>query len=174
MESFIQNRSFKIIIIASLLFLNVGCDQVSKAVVRNSIDYHDRISLFQSHLTLTKVENTGAFLGMGKSIPEFVRIFALIIIPILVMLYGVYFMIQKHVSNYTLLGLGFMIGGGIGNIFDRIVHGSVTDFLHIDFIIFETGIFNMADVSIMTGLFIMIIPMVIGAKPSNASNNKNM
>lgn len=172
MERMIKDNSTKILIIAVLLFLNVGCDQVSKAYVRKSIESYDRISLIQNHLTLTKVENTGAFLGMGKSVPEFVRILALIIIPIMVMLYGLYFMIRNQVPKYTLLGLSFMIGGGIGNIFDRIMHGSVTDFFHIDFIIFKTGIFNMADVSIMTGLFIMMIPMVMGAKPAKEDSNK--
>jgi len=56
-----------------------------------------------------------------------------------------------------LVGISFVLGGGIGNMYDRIVHGSVTDFMHIDFIIFQTGIFNMADVSIMMGMFLILI-----------------
>jgi len=55
-----------------------------------------------------------------------------------------------------LIGFCFVIGGGIGNLFDRIVHGSVTDFLHVDFGFFQTGIFNMADLSIMMGIFIVV------------------
>jgi signal peptidase II len=54
------------------------------------------------------------------------------------------------------LALSFAIGGGIGNIYDRLVHGSVTDFMHINFGLFQTGIFNMADVSIMVGMFIFL------------------
>jgi len=49
-----------------------------------------------------------------------------------------------------------MHGGGIGNVYDRIIYGSVTDFLHIDLGLFETGIFNMADVSITTGALILL------------------
>ena len=41
--------------------------------------------------------------------------------------------------------------------YDRIIYGSVTDFLHIDFVIFQTGIFNLADVSIMAGMFLILI-----------------
>ena len=52
--------------------------------------------------------------------------------------------------------MSFAIGGGIGNIYDRLVHGSVTDFMHINFGLFQTGIFNMADVSITTGMFIFL------------------
>jgi signal peptidase II len=56
-----------------------------------------------------------------------------------------------------LIGLCFVIGGGVGNLFDRILYGSVTDFLYVKFGIFQTGIFNMADVSIMAGLFIILL-----------------
>jgi signal peptidase II len=37
------------------------------------------------------------------------------------------------------------------------VNGSVTDFLHIDFVIFQTGVFNLADVSIMIGAFVIVL-----------------
>ena len=56
-----------------------------------------------------------------------------------------------------LIGLCFVIGGGVGNLLDRIVYGSVTDFLYLKFGIFQTGIFNMADVSIMTGMFLVFL-----------------
>ena len=63
---------------------------------------------------------------------------------------------QKNLSNITILGSCFIVGGGVGNIYDKLIYGSVTDFLHIDFVIFETAIFNMADVSIMTGVLILV------------------
>ena len=50
-----------------------------------------------------------------------------------------------------------MVGGGIGNIYDRLIHGSVTDFLHLDFGLFQTEIFNMADVSIMVGMLTILV-----------------
>ena len=56
-----------------------------------------------------------------------------------------------------LIGLCFVIGGGVGNLLDRILYGSVTDFLYLKFGIFQTGIFNMADVSIMTGMFLIFL-----------------
>jgi signal peptidase II len=60
----------------------------------------------------------------------------------------------------------FLIGGGIGNIYDRIKFGSVTDFLHIDFILFRTGIFNLADVSIMIGIGILLLHSFLGNRLS--------
>jgi len=68
-----------------------------------------------------------------------------------------YLLTKKDLTNMTIIGVCFIIGGGVGNIYDRLIYGSVTDFLHIDFVIFQTAIFNMADVSIMTGIFVIVI-----------------
>jgi len=64
---------------------------------------------------------------------------------------------RRNVRTRLLIGLCFVVGGGIGNVFDRIVHGSVTDFLHLDFGWVQTGIFNMADVSILIGFIILLL-----------------
>ncbi|MGB3075106.1 MAG: signal peptidase II [Chitinophagales bacterium] len=57
----------------------------------------------------------------------------------------------------------FVIGGGIGNLIDRMLYGSVTDFLFIHSGMFRTGIFNMADTSIMLGSLLFIIPVLFNA-----------
>lgn len=61
------------------------------------------------------------------------------------------------------MGISFVIGGGIGNLYDRVLYGSVTDFMHLKFGIFQTGIFNMADVSIMLGMLIIVSSFVRGS-----------
>ena len=62
------------------------------------------------------------------------------------------------------LGLTFIVGGGLGNIIDRIHYGSVTDFLHMDFGIVRTGIFNLADVSIMIGAILIMLISIFQKK----------
>lgn len=142
---------------AAVLVVNVGCDQLSKGIVRREVDYHETISVIGSHLILTKVENTGAFLSLGHALPNPLKWVLLIVFPV-VALGGamLYLAATKSLSRYAVLGISFIIGGGIGNLYDRVIHGSVTDFLHIDLGIVRTGIFNMADVSIMTGLVIVL------------------
>jgi signal peptidase II len=143
--------------IVIILVSNIGCDQVSKSIARQHIDKYERIEVMGNYLILTKVENTGAFLSMGNSLPAPLRIILLSVFPALVMAYGLYFLFTKRsLSWMTIVGLGFIIGGGIGNLYDRVVYGSVTDFLHMDFVIFRTGIFNLADVSIMAGTFLIL------------------
>ena len=153
-------RTLTILVILSS---NIGCDQISKSIVRQRIQYNEELSFVGNHLTLTKIENTGAFLSLGHSMPKILKIIFLTILPLIVLGLGfIYLLTTKKLSNFKIIGLCFIVGGGVGNIFDRIVYGSVTDFLHIDFEIFQTGIFNMADVSIMTGLFILIFESYSG------------
>lgn len=153
-----QKKSIQLLLLAFILLLNVGCDQVSKSIVRQNIDLNENISLLKNHITLTKVENTGAFLSTGSNLPDFVRLILLSIFPVLVLGYGLFYLFTKtNLPRWFQIGLCFLIGGGIGNIYDRIRFGSVTDFLHIDFVLFRTGIFNLADVSIMIGIAILFL-----------------
>ncbi|MFN8345048.1 MAG: signal peptidase II [Spirosomataceae bacterium] len=155
-------RTFLILMIVGV---NIGCDQVSKNIVRQNVYYNDSIELIGKHLTLTKVENTGAFLSLGAALPEFAKVLFLLILPVVALFLGLGFLLLKSdLSHQRLIGLGFIIGGGIGNIFDRWQYGSVTDFLHIQIGLFQTGIFNLADVSIMTGALIIFAEAFIRRK----------
>lgn len=155
-------RSF---VIFGILAINVGCDQISKSIVRQRVYDYQEISIIKNFVTLTKVENAGAFLSLGDSLPDTVRFILLTLFPLIVLTFGVGFLFTKNnLPKPVILGLAFVMGGGIGNIYDRLVHGSVTDFLHIDFGIIQTGVFNMADVSIMTGVLIVLLDSVVNGR----------
>ncbi len=80
------------------------------------------------------------------------------LLPLLALFYGIYYLLShSQLPGLLVLGIAFVIGGGIGNLYDRLMYGSVTDFVHIDFYIFKTGIFNFADVSIMAGMVMLLI-----------------
>ncbi|MNR26474.1 Lipoprotein signal peptidase [compost metagenome] len=90
--------------------------------------------------------------------PYIFRLIILTGLPLLFLGYGLYFLFAKRNLPISIqIALCFLIGGGIGNLYDRIVHGSVTDFMHMDFYIFQTGVFNFADISIMIGVGILLI-----------------
>lgn len=165
-----NRRVLRWAIIVFLLIVNIGCDQISKVVVRQSIDYKEIIPL-NDFITLTKVENTGAFLSAGDSLGRPLRIFLLAVIPTLALLFGLWYIFRKtELTRSMLVGLSFMIGGGIGNLYDRIAYGSVTDFLHVDFVIFETGIFNLADVSIMIGVATVLVSSFYQTREAESIN----
>lgn len=154
-------------IILTLIAGNVGCDQVSKSIVREKVDYHENIELIEDYFILTKVENTGALLSLGSTLSPGLKKLVLLVLPSLMLLSLMVFVFIRHeLDKQVLLGLTFIVGGGIGNIFDRFLYGSVTDFLHIDLGLLKTGVFNMADVSVMMGtaiiLFYSLFPKPIG------------
>ncbi|MEJ7691666.1 signal peptidase II [Daejeonella sp.] len=150
------------LVILTAILLNIGCDQVTKNIARNKIEYHETIRVVDNFLTLTRVENTGAFLSLGSNMPGFIKLVILNVLPVMVMLWGLYLVIGKtNMSKLLVTGLCFVIGGGAGNLYDRIRFGSVTDFLHMNFGLFQTGIFNMADVSIMIGMGVVLVDIYL-------------
>lgn len=154
-----QNKTIRNLIILLIVIANISCDQISKKVVRDSVVPGSRIEIINQNFLLMNVENDGAFLSLGSNFPPIVKKILLLGLPIL-MLLGVLFYLftQTKLPKLALIGWSFVIGGGIGNMYDRIKFGSVTDFLFIDLGgIFRTGVFNMADVSIMVGMGFLIL-----------------
>jgi signal peptidase II len=153
-----SKRILRNVLVSAVLVLNIGCDQMSKKIIRNNFENYQSIEVIKDYFTILKIENTGAFLSWGESFASPLKFMLLSVIPVCALCLGLVFLFTRHTIQPSLaVGLACMIGGGIGNLFDRIVYGSVTDFLHINFGFFETGIFNIADLSIMTGMFIILI-----------------
>lgn len=168
-----NSTNLKFIFLLLIIALNLGCDQFSKVIARKNIEPYEQITIIKDRFILTKVENTGAFLSAGSNLPDFVRLILLTILPIAVLAYGLWFLyVNKNLPRLMQIGICFLIGGGIGNIYDRIVYGSVTDFLHMDFVLFRTGIFNMADVSIMIGMGLLLWQNLITPKTKKQNKEK--
>jgi len=157
----------RIVLILLIITVNIGCDQFSKKIVKRSVLPYETIHVLNDHLTVTRVENSGAFLSAGDSMSKSSKQIFLTLIPVIAMVLGLVYLFLKPVSGNMLVGLCFVIGGGVGNLFDRILYGSVTDFLYLKFGIFQTGIFNMADVSIMAGMSVILLQFLLkpGHKP---------
>ena len=79
------SRIFRVFLILIVLIINVSCDQISKNIVRHRIGENERISVIQNYFTLTKTENTGAFLSAGNTMPQPYRFIVLTILPLVVM-----------------------------------------------------------------------------------------
>ncbi|MBU2950764.1 signal peptidase II [Tamlana agarivorans] len=154
-------RSFYIF---AVIILTIAADQISKVIVRANVigrtasQPSERIPIIGDYFTLMNVENTGAFLGMGSDLNPALRIVFLLVLPILVLgLVLRHILKDKSLDNWSLFAFASIIGGGVANVYDRIVYGSVTDFLFIDLGgVFRTGIFNLADMSVSAGMIILL------------------
>ena len=151
-----KNRNISISI---LITVSIVLDQLSKVLIRENIDQYSEIKLIGEYFILTNVENSGAFLGMGSDFSPFIKTIFLLILPIIILIcIMIYVYRDKEIDKISLIGFCFIIGGGIANICDRIMYGSVTDFLFIDLGgIFKTGIFNIADLSVTTGMIMILL-----------------
>ena len=157
----IKNVLQKLLILV-IIVSNISCDQISKSIVRQNIEYNTQINVVGNYFILTKVENTGAFLGLGNSIPRPIYKLLMIIIPLLVLGFALFYILNKNnILPSVIIAISLIIAGGIGNIYDRIIYGSVTDFIHFDFVVFKTGILNIADISVTTGFIIIMYEILI-------------
>ncbi|MBS1668958.1 MAG: signal peptidase II [Bacteroidetes bacterium] len=167
----LSNRIYRVIVILLIIVMNIGCDQVSKKIVRERVAENETVELLKNHFILTRVENSGAFLSLGDSLSKPGKNILLSALPMIALIFAAIYVFTKHdLSSLSLLSICFIIGGGIGNIFDRMVHGSVTDFFYIHYGIFQTGVFNMADLSITTGAIMILLQSVLKRKNLQETN----
>lgn len=149
--------------------MNIAIDQISKFWVRANFAYGETKSIIDEHFIMQYVENKGAFLGMGSDLNPTLRLILLLILPVVVLGYVTFYIIKnKELDKMSLIAFCCIIGGGIANVFDRIVLGSVTDFFFIDLGgVFKTGIFNIADVSVTTGMIMLLVASFKSPKKKN-------
>ncbi|MDG5490053.1 signal peptidase II [Psychroserpens sp. SPM9] len=157
--------------ISLLIIFNIAIDQISKIIVRATIDPGERIQVIGDTFLMMNVENEGAFLGMGSDMNDTLKLLLLKILPIAVLCYLVYYIIKnKSLDKLSLIALSCIAGGGIANVFDRIAFGSVTDFFHLDFGgVFRTGIFNVADMSVTFGMLILLYTVLFTKKTKTST-----
>lgn len=147
-----------------IIVLNIVIDQISKFWVRANVTSETK--LIGNYFTLHNVENEGAFLGMGSDLNPTIKLIVLLILPIVVLGFVLRYVFKdKSIDKLSLIGFSCIIGGGFANIYDRMLYGSVTDFFHIDLGgVFKTGIFNIADLSVTTGMIMIITASFIYRK----------
>ena len=125
-----------------------------------------QINVIQDYFQLIWVENKGAFLGMGSDMNPTLRLIFLLILPTIVLAYVIYYILKtKELDKMSLIAFCCIAGGGIANVFDRIVFGQVTDFFFINLGgVFKTGIFNVADLSVTIGMVMLLFSGVFNNK----------
>ena len=161
----IDSTTLRRVSIILLVLLNIGCDQISKDIVRKNVEPKDYIQVVNDNFILTNVENTGAMLGFGQSFPPILKFVFFQVLPIIVLLVLFFRILRKtNLNKWLIVAFAFVIGGGIGNLIDRIAYGSVTDFFQIKLGILKTGIFNMADVSVTTGVILILFLSLFNKK----------
>lgn len=133
-------------------------DQVSKYLISvNLPEPGDTIPVIKDVLHLTRVNNEGAAFGMLSNQRWIFMVLSVVAIIGLTVWAAVY--IVKTKNTWMLLSAAFVVGGGIGNMVDRIWHGYVIDFIDCRFINFY--VFNVADSFVTIGCILLVISLVV-------------
>lgn len=142
-----------------IMVLVILSDRMTKVWAVETLKGYPSQSYLGDSFRIIYAENEGAFLSLGSDLPENVRFWVLAIIPILALGYfGFTLFFNNEVGPWQRIAFAFIIAGGGSNIIDRILEGKVVDFLNIGIGDLRSGIFNIADMAIMAGLF-LILPM---------------
>jgi len=132
----------------------IGCDRVTKVIAKDNLVYGEPISYFHDTFRLQYVENTGAALSMGDSLPKVVSFWLLSMLPLAVLIALFIYVITRlnKMNRIMLFSFSLIIAGGLGNIIDRILYDRhVSDFMNIGIYNLRSGIFNVADICITVG-----------------------
>ena len=152
----------KLLIVSSVFIL---LDQLIKIIVRNSIIVGKETFIIPKFFYLTNVNNTGGAFSILSNNTYF-----LILIGIIATGFIIYFLRNKKLSLVEELAYGVLVGGIIGNLIDRIIFNSVTDYIGLVFGSYYYPVFNLADIGIVVSIIILIILEFRGEKNGNRSN----
>ena len=137
------------VLIAAAVFV---VDRVTKNLVTAQIDYGTEVAVIDHIVGITNVRNSGAAFGFA---PAGAGLF--LIASVLVAIGLTVYVLRNPGDQLSFGALGLIMGGTVGNGFDRIVHGTVTDFINFHF----WPVFNVADSAISIGVVLLIASYLI-------------
>jgi len=147
-------RMSRLALIAVITFASAGCDQAAKHIARNTLSEPGSISLLNDTVRLGLAENRGAFMSIGSDLSDSARRFLFVsVASALLAAIAIGSIFGTNLGTAHIVGLALVLGGGIGNLIDRLLRdGLVTDFVQIGIGSLRTGIFNFSDLAIVFGI----------------------
>ena len=142
------------ILIIVLIIGSIGLDQLTKWLAVSLLKGQESFPIWKEVLHLTYVENRGAAFGMFSD----QRWIFMTVSTVALVALGFYLLHFTPKSRMMQYSLAMIIGGGIGNMIDRIALGYVIDF--IDFTLIDFAVFNVADSFVTVGAFLLMGYMI--------------
>ena len=135
----------------AVMAVAVFLDQITKYLTVLYLKTVDTVPLWEGVLHLTYVENPGAAFGMMKDS----RWLFMVVSTIAILGILGYMLVKKPTDRMECLSLSLIVGGGIGNMIDRVALGYVVDM--IDFRLINFAVFNVADSFVCVGAGLMLL-----------------
>lgn len=137
--------------IFTLLF--IICDQIIKILITNNLVEYQYIDVIKNFFLITHVHNTGAAFSILLN-----NVALLIGISLIALVFLYFYVIKKsELTKMNIIIYSLLLGGIIGNLIDRIIHGYVIDYLSFIIFKYHFPIFNFADIGIVVAVILLCI-----------------
>jgi len=147
--------------------LVVGLDRITKWTISQRVLLHDSVSVIPGFFRITHIENRGAAFGLFSESPSEWKISLLILFSLVALLIvSTLLWRNSHSLTTTGIGLSLILGGAIGNLWDRLVSGHVVDFLLFYIGQYQWPAFNIADSAIVVGAGLLVFEILFTKSPS--------
>jgi signal peptidase II len=141
-------------------------DQVTKYLIVSTMPLNQSIPLISGFFNLSHINNYGAAFSILQNQKLFLIITVCFVSMVVIFLLIKY---RKQGHWLFLTSLAMILGGGIGNLIDRLQYGYVVDF--IEFRLIKFPVFNVADISVVCGSILLILYVLL-VEPKIASNKE--
>ena len=165
----IHRASVRFVLLVAVVS-TIGCDRVTKHVASATLAGGGVRSYWADTIRLEYVENTGGFLGLGASLPEAWRVTLFTTVTGVLLLVMAVVAARSRWHGWLLGGVCLVLAGGASNWVDRVVRGSVVDFMNVGIGSLRTGVFNVADMAIMLGAALLVLARL---RPGNGASTSS-
>jgi signal peptidase II len=137
-------------------------DQLTKRIVAEGMVQHESIEVIPNILNFTYINNRGAVFGLGSNVSSPYLSWLLSLLSILSLVVILVYFLRVSAANPKLYaGLALVLGGALGNLFDRLKNGFVVDFIDLHWFNYHWPYFNVADSSICIGVGLLLLFMSV-------------
>jgi len=159
------------LLLAAAVFV---ADRFSKLWIEAHVTLYSSFAVIPGFFNIVHTKNPGAAFGMFADSDHPLRTLMLIGVSVAVLIFVSYSLLRPAKSGFqtstpTIVGLALVLGGALGNIYDRVLFGEVTDFLEFYHGEWRFAAFNVADSAICVGAGLLILDMWIHRKQENVS-----
>lgn len=159
------------LLIAGIIFI---LDRLTKIWIERNVSIWESHHVIPGFFDIVHAKNRGAAFGMFADTDHPLRTFLLIGVSFAVLIFISILLLRPGRGGLAgtrtaVVGLSLVFGGALGNIYDRMVHGMVTDFLEFYLGQYRFAAFNVADSAITTGAALLLLDMWKTRNESNVS-----
>ncbi len=163
-------RGFHLLVTLAVLVL----DRFSKWIVASRLTMHDGITVIPNFFRIVHVENPGAAFGLFAESSYQWRLAILILFSLLALvIVGILLWKNSHIVSATGTALSLILGGALGNLWDRVIAGHVTDFLEFHIGSYYWPSFNVADSAIVVGAVLLVADILMSKATEQQKSHVN-